>query len=281
MRYNILVLLFLIYSESFCQNFSPNEQLSQASYFQWTGENALISNNITSSLQAKSGFIWITTYNGIMRFDGTRVDVFDRSTLPFLSTDAFYKVYEDSVGCLWFTSQGSGLIKYENFEFKMITPENDSLPKSIRCISIETNGDLWIGSNSQGLYKLEKNRLRKIHHSNLDHIGIMDLRKDDQGNMWIATDGNGLVRYNGKDFVTYTEKEGLFSNSLNTLEIAPDGTLYIGTTKGLNFYKNNEIIQSDFLKNILVNYIITDKQDRIWLGAENGLGRIKATLCAY
>src|SRR5690349_5409594 len=99
----ILILILRLFAHSWAQSpgFSPNTLLSQATIQQWTGDNGLISNNITASIQAKTGFIWITSYSGIMRFDGNRVDIFDQTNLPFLSTNSFYKVYEDKKGMLW------------------------------------------------------------------------------------------------------------------------------------------------------------------------------------
>jgi len=82
--------------------YTPDSSLSQISVYQWTGDNGLVSNNITSSFQASSGFIWITTYNGIMSFDGANVDIYDRSNIDFLSTDAFYKVYQSKTDIVYF-----------------------------------------------------------------------------------------------------------------------------------------------------------------------------------
>ncbi len=113
------IFFVVVYSDVRAQapSFSPTALLSQGSVYQWSGENGLISNNITSAIQSSEGFIWITTYNGIMRFDGKRIIVYDRSTLPFLETDAFYRVYEDGRGTLWFASQGSGITIYRNKKF--------------------------------------------------------------------------------------------------------------------------------------------------------------------
>ena len=63
-----------------------------------------------------------------MRFDGNRVDVYDRASLPFLSSDSFYKVYEDKDTVLWFASQGSRIVSLRNGIFKPFHP--DDLPKS-------------------------------------------------------------------------------------------------------------------------------------------------------
>ncbi len=104
-------------SEAQQSNFSASSMLSQSSYVQWTGDNGLVSNNITSAIRDRNGFIWITSYNGIMRFDGIQVSVYDESKIPFLATGAFYAVYEDKSGVLWFSSQSSGIVRYFDGKF--------------------------------------------------------------------------------------------------------------------------------------------------------------------
>src|SRR5258706_16450103 len=102
----LLVVCFRLSAQQ--PNFSAGSMLSQSSVTQWTGDNGLISNNITSAIRDHDGFVWITSYNGIMRFDGIQVYVYDETKIPFLSTGAFYAVYEQKPGSLWFSSQNNG-----------------------------------------------------------------------------------------------------------------------------------------------------------------------------
>ena len=256
-------------------SFSPTTLLSQGSVYQWSGENGLISNNITSAIQSSEGFIWITTYNGIMRFDGKRILVYDRSTLPFLETDAFYRVYEDTKGTLWFASQGSGITIYRNKKFFQVEAANAKIPKSVRSLLIEDDGTVLIGSNNEGLYRLSPAlHLEKISTTQLDAISILDMAKDATGKLWIATDGNGLISYDGTKFIDYTEKEGLLSNTINTVAVSRTNEVFIGTTDGLNVLRNGKVETEAFLKNVPINDLSIDEINRKWIATENGLARI-------
>lgn len=253
------------------QQAPANMKLKESSFYQWTGENGLISNNITSAIQAQSGFIWITTYNGLMRFDGVRVDVYDRGSLPFLSTDAFYRVYEDKQGILWFASQGSGIIQYDGKKFSVYNAENASVPKSARCLLID-DSIKWVGSNNEGLLKIQNNKIETVDHPLLKKITILGLTRDKQY-IWIATDGQGLMRYDGQTIKQYSTNNGLSSNTVNTVCVAPDG-IYVGTNEGVNVIRNEKISSLSFLKNIHVTDITTDAAGRVWIAADNGLARI-------
>src|SRR6267154_797195 len=157
---NTVLLLFICFKLSAQQpNFSAGSLLSQSSVSQWTGDNGLISNNITSAIRDHDGFVWITSYNGIMRFDGIQVYVYDESQIPFLATGAFYAVYEDKSGILWFSSQSSGVVRYRDGKFEKVDPEGKILPKSIRCLLLDNDGTVWVGSNNSGLYKIRNDKI--------------------------------------------------------------------------------------------------------------------------
>lgn len=258
-------------------SFSPTSLLSQGSVYQWTGENGLISNNVTSAIQSSEGFIWITTYNGIMRFDGKRIVVYDRISLPFLETDAFYRVYEDDQETLWFASQGSGIITYSNKKFQPVEPVNDKAPKSVRSLLMNADGSVWIGSNNEGLFLLSADRyITKVADPELDDISILDMAKDATGKLWLATDGYGLAAYDGSKLEFFKEANGLVSNTVNSVAVSNANEVYIGTADGLSVLRDRQIRNTEFLRNIAINDITIDEQDRKWIATENGLARISA-----
>jgi len=127
---------------------------------QWTGRDGLISNNLTSISQASDKFLWITTFNGILRFDGVNFKLYDKNNLPFLNSNGFYRSFEDSKGNLWFTSQSSGIIKFSNNNFhQVLTTDQNSL--SVRCMEEDNKGRIWVGTNNEGVYILEDSILTK------------------------------------------------------------------------------------------------------------------------
>ena len=46
--------------------------------------------------------------------------------------------------------------------------------------------------------------------------------------LWFAT-GSGVLHYNGASWKTYTVSDGLLSNNVTSVAVAPDGTLWVGT----------------------------------------------------
>ena len=268
-----LLVLCLLAQGQPTRGISASTPLSNCVARQWTGENGIIANNLTSVLQSSAGFLWITSYVGAIRFDGIRADVYDHLTLPFLSTDSFYALYEDKEGTLWFATQGSGILTYKNQKFEPLLPNNKILPKSIRCLKLNQDGSIWAGSNNHGLFLIRDTVVTQISHPALNEVSILGLDEDHFGNLWIATEGNGVIRKNGNTYVQYTTANGLISNTITSILCSPTEEVYIGTSQGLNVLSNNKLSVITFLKDLQINYMKQDSEGTVWLGTEQGLGR--------
>ncbi len=62
---------------------------------------------------------------------------------------------------------------------------------------------------------------------------VHDIIQDDIGYLWLGTRGGGLSRFNGEEFKTWNEDDGLLSNYIHALYFAND-SLFIGTRRGLS-----------------------------------------------
>ncbi|MCK5370421.1 MAG: hypothetical protein KAQ62_17790, partial [Cyclobacteriaceae bacterium] len=239
---------------------------------QWTGRDGLISNNLTSVNQSSRKFIWITSFNGIIRFDGVNFKLFDKNDLPFLSSNGFYSSFEDSKGNLWFTSQSSGIIKLANSRFSQIlTKDQNSL--SVRCINEDKDGNIWVGTNNEGVYTLKDTLLIKVDLEEFNSSSIMDIEIDDDGKIWFATNGNGLIIYDGQNIQQISTSNGLNHNSINKLELF-DGTIYAGTLDGIYYHNKDGYGKLDHFDGLEINDIYIDDKNNLWGGTEQGLFKV-------
>ena len=269
-------LLFLVSFSVFSQEtqigIDPEKPLSSLSMDQWTGRDGLISNNLTSVNQSSSKFIWITSFNGIIRFDGVNFKLFDKNDLPFLNSNGFYKSFEDSKGNLWFTSQSSGIIKLANSRFSQIlTKDQNSL--SVRCIHEDEDGNIWVGTNNEGVYTLKDTILSKVDLEEFNSSSIMDIEIDDDGKIWFATNGHGLIIYDGQNIQRISTSNGLNHNTINKLELF-DGTIYAGTLDGIYYHNKDSFGKLDHFDGLEINDIYIDKKNNLWGGTEQGLFKV-------
>jgi ligand-binding sensor domain-containing protein len=99
---------------------------------------------------------------------------------------------------------------------------------------------------------------------------IRSIAQTDDGYLWLGTD-EGLVRFDGYDFTTFTKDDGaLSSNSITALCASHAGALWIGTANGLTRYVNNRFTTfttKDGLPSNTISYLREDYRGVLWIVA--------------
>lgn len=108
----------------------------------------------------------------------------------------------------------------------------------------------------------------------LPRSGVYCLLEDSRGFLWIGTEGGGLARFDGNDFVTYTTSDGLSDNTVRCLFEDIDGNIWIGTNgSGLDLFNGHEFKNystEDGLSSNYVRSILQDSLGNIWIGTFGG-----------
>src|SRR5580765_4741046 len=73
---------------------------AQERFDSWTTENGLPQNSVADIVQTRDGYLWLATFGGLVRFDGIRFVIFDRST-PGIESQRVRALYQDRSGVLW------------------------------------------------------------------------------------------------------------------------------------------------------------------------------------
>jgi signal transduction histidine kinase/ligand-binding sensor domain-containing protein len=118
---------------------------AQYQFDSWTTEQGLPQNSVQAILQARDGYLWLTTFDGLVRFDGVRFTVFNRANTPGIKTNRFTALYEDRDGVLWIGSEHGVLTRYDpsksRFESFSLDGEGSGV---IQGIAGDESGRLWI-----------------------------------------------------------------------------------------------------------------------------------------
>ena len=78
----------------------------------WETDQGLPENSATAMVQTPDGHLWFGTFNGLVRFDGVRFTVFDRSNTPQLPSAAIVNLHLDRAGRIWISTD-RGLVVVE------------------------------------------------------------------------------------------------------------------------------------------------------------------------
>ncbi len=129
----------------------------------WTTENGLPQNSISALLQTRDGYLWLSTLDGLVRFDGVHFQVFNRQNTPALTDNSFtfFALLEDRQGCLWAGTVAGGVVRYCNGNFSSLTVK-DGLPNN-RVVRIDEDqeGAVWIFTDP-GLAKWQHGHLIRV-----------------------------------------------------------------------------------------------------------------------
>jgi ligand-binding sensor domain-containing protein len=123
-----------------------------------------------------------------------------------------------------------------------------------------------------------------------EHDNIHAMLQDKNGDLWFATTGEGVYRYNGKGFVQYTQKDGLSSNTVYSMIEDSSGNIWFGTDKGASRYDGKSIASVPFTfdskgRRFIVGQTLGDSHDddnevwsimqvqsgSMWFGTTNGI----------
>ena len=253
----------------------------------------LLTENINSIFVDNRGFNWISTEEGLVRYDGInstffRSNPFDENTI---SDNSIKNVFQtDSDGVFISTQTGLDYFDYNKLLFKRI--ESSATPTS----NYKFSNFLFTSTENQGLfiYDLKKDTIIEnlkfdprnplsISSSNFssnqnDNI-ILIAEKDRDSTLWIGTT-NGLNNYNlktksNKRFYKDNSRESISSNFIYDL-YSFDSLLFVGTDQGLSTINrnNNSINEIDFLKNSQV-YNIFEISGNLCFHTSKGIYKLK------
>jgi signal transduction histidine kinase/ligand-binding sensor domain-containing protein/DNA-binding NarL/FixJ family response regulator len=203
------------------------------------------------------GTLWVGTINGGIEYrprgsSGFQLLRHHPGDPRSLSHNQTTCIYERRNGDLWIgTLDGINVLNRKSLTFTHIRRhQSGGAPvgsDTITAICEDTRGRIWIGHNA-GLdeYNARTGKFRSIVRWPAESVGkegtVAFLLEDRRENLWIATAGRGVLRFNlqREDTVWYREDPetagSIPSNAVETLCEDSDGRLWLGTRAGLAEY---------------------------------------------
>lgn len=267
-----------------------------------TVKDGLSYNNISSVLQDKEGFIWISTLHGLNRYDGYGFKIYknDPDNPYSLSSSNIRVIFLDSRDRFWVgTEKGLNLFDPETDRFTRYPYDGDA-PDSM-CGSIvheiveDRDGSLWIGTQGGGLSRFhpETGKFTHFVHDPNDPVSlsnnmIFSLLLDKEGRVWAGTNNgfNLLDRATGKFTRFFHRREdptSISNNSVESLLIDPEGNFWVGTWGGLNLFdadtgkfvniEKTPPTGTGRLSGNIIYSMLAEPDGVLWIGTDGGLSR--------
>ena len=77
-------------------------------------------NSVTAVAQTSDGYLWLTTNEGLVRFDGVRFTVFNKGNSPNLSSNRLISMLADG-NDLWILNEEDKLVRFRDGKFRSFT----------------------------------------------------------------------------------------------------------------------------------------------------------------
>ena len=260
MRFKLLTLLVL------CLTLSANAQVGK---FFTTDNQQLSSSFVTQVYLDHDGFLWITTRNGINRYDGYQFRVFkkENETEKTLYSNYVNGMMEDRNGLFYFGMYGA-LQTWDGEQFHNVTLlDHQGKPGYgyATCFLERANGDVLAGTSGLGVMKFsDKQTARQLGGVFAGLHTVNSLLEDKDGRLWMVTDQEGLICYDGKTLRRFlTDRKDLI---LGQLCSDHEGRIYVGSNAGLYRQQGDTFVHVAATGNKSVSSLFCDRYDCIIVG---------------
>jgi signal transduction histidine kinase/ligand-binding sensor domain-containing protein len=240
---------------------------AQYHFDSWTTDNGLPQNGVRGITQTPAGYLWFTTFDGLVRFDGVKFTVFNKGNSKGIISNRFWFIEAFEDRSIWAATEGGDLTIYRDGEFTSYPA--DQVPENqIIGFEKDENGEVLINTNPNFYYlrngefvfakKSENDGTQK--HIHLGQTGtrwevyptetrqikngqtntyklnvrfldfnLSNVYEDKKGGLWIADLDKSFYLYNS-EISEYTEKDGFPSNLIgHRFWEESDGSVWFAT----------------------------------------------------
>lgn len=199
-RVFIIILIVILLSSSFHMSAEIHDCYYTNNPYKFThidrAGRGLSYDAVKCMIQDSRGFVWIGTYKGLNRYDGTRIKSYGRNVFG-QESDYINALLEDASGNI-LVATDNGLIIYDYSTDNFRRPVNfDILNDRIYAMCSDSEGHVWIGSRSNGLFVYEPFSETLEKYVIIDDLGnrldnVYRLVIDDNDRKYVASYCNNL-----------------------------------------------------------------------------------------
>jgi ligand-binding sensor domain-containing protein/signal transduction histidine kinase len=258
--------------------------------------------SVLGLLQTRAGVLWVGTNHGLYRFDGGKfIKAFGSETVHriaeasnghllvvtdkrFFEFDGrnvvehsdfarrlgaddgqIFNAFQDSNGTMWYSTR-TGVKREGDHSFPSFGPPETAKTPAYRTYE-DPDGRIWV-SNDHGTYRADGDSLEV-----LTSAGARSFYAAKDGNLWMGTNGQGLIHFKPRLVRMYTKADGLPTNMVMTVLATHDGKLWVGNGCGLSLFDGSHFklyAEKDGLLNSCVWALAEDHNNDVWIGSYNG-----------
>jgi ligand-binding sensor domain-containing protein/signal transduction histidine kinase len=236
--------------------------------FDGYGFRCVLSSEFVSRIrQAVNGQLMLITSSGFLEYDGREIIRHPGFGSQFgVRDDQIFDVFQDLHGRMWICTF-KGIRSFEKNRVSALRPYQAAHTAAYR-VEAGGNGALWVIAGT-GVYRITGQQMWTL----TPYMLSRSFYESKDGDLWIGTNGSGLVHLHPSLVTMYTTADGLQSDIAMAVLPAHDGRLWVGCNCGLAVFDGKHFktyAEKDGLANACVWALAEDKQHNIWIGTWGG-----------
>lgn len=277
-------------------DYMPSNGMLFKNYIHIPEVNTISSRNIHEMLNDSNGNVWIASEMG-------DINVYDPRTGNFKKVPTQrYKGGNNRLALIqvgdkiWsgIFKNGVDVIDIHSYQTQHLSPADLGIEEgSPYAMFKDSKGRFWMGTGRGLFLKGEGTKFAKI--ATLPDFFTQDIAEDKEGNIWIATMGDGVYKLNPKTgrnecFLHQADKNSISSNSVSSISIDHKGNLWFATDRGglchydLKTKQFTTYSETESLPDDVTYKVLEDKRHQLWFGTNHGLvcfDPVKHTVAVY
>ena len=245
---------------------------------------------VHSILKDNAGNLWLALYQkGVIMIpthtNGFKYIGHKSINKNIIGSSCITSFCRDHEGLLWIGTDNDGIYGIDGNLAQKVhfssTDNKTSVPSTIIGLYEDSDRNLWFGSYTNGMGKLDKKTGRCFYLKGLaDENGkfvqrVYGFAEDRDKRLWIATMGAGLFYYDMRtgELNYPTEVNCHVSKWINCLFLSGDNKLYVGTYDGVTCLDlaTGNFKSFTLLEQHIIFSIYEDRDGLVWIGTADGL----------
>ncbi|MCH5197188.1 MAG: hypothetical protein J1F28_10755, partial [Oscillospiraceae bacterium] len=239
--------------------------------------NGLPTGEANDVIQTSDGYIWIGSYGGLIRYDGSSF----RNFSAMIDASAVRCLYEDSNGRLWIGTNNSGVYAIDGDRVIKINSPTDNSFLCIRDFAEGADGRIYVASNS-GMGEIRETELIPYSGEYISGGTAYSVGVDSHNRVWGALNGGMCaVVKDGTAERVFSSDEFFTGADIYCVKADREGNIYLGTSKNTAVklsFDSDSLDPSDIQKQYFTtegvnthNRICADKNGRLIFCGNIGL----------
>lgn len=196
----------------------------------WSVRDGLPVNSISEMLQSRSGYLWLGTFDGLVRFDGSAFRTYNSSNTPGFAHNRLRDVRETRSGLLLLASEVGTLQAFDPATAQVRHLWTVPTGRELRTWAAP-DGSVW-ASLQPGLGRVEDDQLEVLTVAPLPELQV-EAMGFSGATIWLAAVDAGIWRWQAGQLQAVASAAQVDVGHVHALATAADGTLWVGGEAGV------------------------------------------------